>query len=71
MTYLVKSYCVKINTINNFSSVFFLIYLGVKNLTGNFSLEEENNIQIDKEEIKSLTKILKKVRTVKLKWLKT
>ena len=29
---------------------FFLIYLGVKNLTGNFSLNNQNTIQIDKEE---------------------
>ena len=29
---------------------FFLIYLGVKNLTGNFSLNNENTIQIHKEE---------------------
>ena len=29
---------------------FFLIYLGVKNLTGNFSLNNQNTIQINKEE---------------------
>ena len=44
---------------------FFLIYLGVKNLTGNFSLNEVNTIQIDKEETKEFNQGSKKiVRTV-------
>ena len=44
---------------------FFLIYLGVKNLTGNFSLNEVNTIQIDKEETKEFNQGSEKiVRTV-------
>ena len=37
---------------------FFLIFLGVKNLTGNFPLEKDKITQNDKEEIerKTLTK---------------
>ena len=45
---------------------FFLIYLGVKNLTGNFSLNKENIVQIDKEEIREFNQGSEKiVRTVK------
>ena len=44
---------------------FFLIYLGVKNLTGNFSLNNENTIQIDKEEREELNQGSEKIaRTV-------
>ena len=40
---------------------FFLIYLGVKNLTGNFSLNDENTIQIDKEEKQELNQDSEKI----------
>ena len=44
---------------------FFLIYLGVKNLTGNFSLNKVNTIQIDNEETKEFNQGSEKiVRTV-------
>ena len=44
---------------------FFLIYLGVKNLTGNFSLNKENTILIDKEETRELNKGSEKIlRTI-------
>ena len=46
---------------------FFLIYLGVKNLTGNFSLNKENTILIDKEETREFNqgseKILRTITT--------
>ena len=40
---------------------FFLIYLGVKYLTGNFSLNDENTIQIDKEEKQELNQDSEKI----------
>ena len=44
---------------------FFLIYLGVKKLTGNFSLNKENTIQIDKEETREFNQGSEKIeRTV-------
>ena len=44
---------------------FFLIYLGVKNLTGNFSLNKENTILIDKEETREFNKGSEKIlRTI-------
>ena len=44
---------------------FFLIYLGVKKLTGNFSLNKENTILIDKEETRELNKGSEKIlRTI-------
>lgn len=44
---------------------FFLIFLGVKNLTGNFSLTDESTIQIDKEEKEELDQDSEKIaRTV-------
>ena len=51
MTYLIKSNCDKTNTINYFPLSFFLIFLGVKNLTDNFPLDKEKITQNDKEEI--------------------
>ena len=44
---------------------FFLIYLGVKNLTENFSLNKENTIQIDKEETREFKQDSEKItRTI-------
>ena len=44
---------------------FFLIYLGVKKLTGNFSLNKENTIQIDKEETREFEQASEKItRTI-------
>ena len=44
---------------------FFLIYLGVKNLTGNFSLNKENTVQIDKEETREFKQDSEKItRTI-------
>ena len=40
---------------------FLLIYLGVKNLTGNFSLNKENTVQIDKEETREFKQDSEKI----------
>ena len=46
---MIESNCDKTNTINYFPLSFFLIFLGVKNLTVNFPLEKEKITQNDKE----------------------